>query len=215
MEYLARARPERSRTRPSRVALRQLSHCVAADASDRLASMWVSTKSVGAFLDARHDLGAVNRGFAWSDEFGVLVLAKPTTRRLPQDGSWLELVRWCLVGIHNGGSMQWSRVHRELRSVHEGCTTVVSYSDPSQGHDGALYRACNWRWAPTWHRLRPPPTGNGKWKTKEQQAPKDRWVFDMRADPRRADLLRVNDESLQRRGIPTWKEFRRAALLTA
>jgi hypothetical protein len=169
--------------------------------------MWVSTKSVGAFLDERHYLGAVNRGFAWSDNFGVLVLAKPTARRLPQDGSWLELVRWCLLGTHNGGSMQWRSVARSLRSEHAGCTTVVSYSDPSQGHTGALYRACNWRWAPTWHRLRPPPTGNGKWKSAQVQAVKDRWVFEMKPDERRDQLLRVNDESLQRKGIPTYRQF--------
>jgi hypothetical protein len=90
-------------------------------------TMWVSTKSVGQFLDQHHYLGSVSRGFAWSDDFGVLVLAKPTTRRLPQDGSWLELVRWCLIGIHNGGSMQWRAVSRELSDVHPGCTTVVSY----------------------------------------------------------------------------------------
>lgn len=171
---------------------------------------WVSTKSVGEFLDRNHYLGAVNRGFAWSDQFGVLVLAKPTTRRLPQDGSWLELVRWCLVGIHNGGSMQWAHVHRSLRDVHPGCTTVVSYSDPSQGHNGALYRACNWTWRPTWHRLRPPPSGNGKWNGSALQAVKDRWVFSVRDDARRDQLLRVNDDSLQRKGIPTWKQFQQA-----
>jgi hypothetical protein len=175
--------------------------------------MWVSTRSVGAFLDARHYLGAVNRGFAWSDEFGVLVLAKPTTRRLPQDGSWLELVRWCLVGIHNGGSMQWAAVHRDLREVCPTLTTVVSYSDPSQGHDGALYRACNWKWAPTWHRLRPPPTGNGKWKNEKTQSVKDRWIFETRPDARRETLLRVQDESLQRKGIPTYKQFIRSKCL--
>ena len=42
-----------------------------------------------------------------------------------------------------------------LRDV--GVSTVVSYSDPSAGHTGSLYRACNWIWAPTWLRLRPPP----------------------------------------------------------
>ena len=54
----------------------------------------VPTATVSHFLDANHYLGATGRGFAWSDEFGVIVLAKPTARRLPQDGTWLELVRW-------------------------------------------------------------------------------------------------------------------------
>jgi hypothetical protein len=160
---------------------------------------WVSTKSVGEFLQTRHYLGPVQRGFAWSDEFGVIVLAKPTSRRLPQDGTWLELVRWCLTGVHNGGSMQWKTVRRELLTTAPQVTTVVSYSDPSQGHTGALYRACNWKWAPTWHRLRPPPSGNGAWGDGKNQSVKDRWVCEMRPDARRADILRVKDESILRR----------------
>lgn len=155
-------------------------------------------RNVAAFLDANHYLGATGRGIAWSDEYGVLVLAKPTSRRLPQDGTWLELVRWCLIGEKNGGSKQWKRVVRWLRSDHPNVTTVVSYSDPSQGHTGALYRACNWEWRPTWHRLRPPPTGNGEWQTGGGQSVKDRWVYCLRSDAGRDELLRVKDESILR-----------------
>jgi len=152
----------------------------------------VPTRTVANFLTARHYLGATGRGFAWSDEYGVLVLAKPTARRLPQDGTWLELVRWCLVGTKNGGSRQWAAVSRWLRSERPEVTTVVSYSDPSAGHTGALYKACNWQWAPTWHRLYPPPTGNGDWGSGPQSV-KDRWVFALRPDARRSELLRVKD----------------------
>ena len=42
-------------------------------------------------------------------QLGVMVLAKPTSRRLPQDGTWLELVRWCITGPKNSGSTQWAR----------------------------------------------------------------------------------------------------------
>lgn len=66
---------------------------------------------VAAYLDANHYLGRATRGFAWSDEYGVLVLANPTARFLPQQ-TWLELIRWCLVGIPNGGSQQWAKVAR-------------------------------------------------------------------------------------------------------
>jgi hypothetical protein len=138
-----------------------------------------------------HYLGPTVRGFCWSDELGVCVLAKPTSRRLPQDGTWLELVRWCLAGEKNGGSRQWSRVAKALREDLAAVTTIVSYSDPSIGHTGALYKACNWKWAPTWHRLKPPPTGNGSWKRGKQQAVKDRWTFSLRPDPRRDNLLSV------------------------
>lgn len=152
--------------------------------------MWVSSKSVGSFLERNHYLGGVFRGFAWSDEFGVLVLAKPTSRRLPQDGTWLELVRWCLVGTKNGGSRQWSRVRKAILVDVPTVTTVVSYSDPASGHTGALYRACNWQWRPTWHRLSPPPSGNGKWKDgDEHSSVKDRWAFFLRHDPRQESIL--------------------------
>jgi hypothetical protein len=74
----------------------------------------------------------------------------------------------------------------------------VSYSDPSVGHTGALYRACNWWWAPTWHRLRPPPSGNGSWSDGRVQSVKDRWIFPLRPDPDRAGVLLVKDASLLR-----------------
>lgn len=167
---------------------------------------WTPPRNVAPFLAERHYLGATGRGVAWSDEYGVLVLAKPTSRRLPQDGTWLELVRWCLVGTPNGGSRQWATVSRSVRSTMPNVTTIVSYSDPSAGHTGALYRACNWQWAPTWHRLRTPPSGNGSWKDGAPQAAKDRWVYPVKRDPRRLALLSVKDESLVRRGCPSYAE---------
>lgn len=168
----------------------------------------VPVRTVAHFLDELHYLGAAYRGTAWSDDYGVIVLAKPTSRRLPQDGTWLELSRWCLVGIRNGGSRQWSAVAKYLRTERQEVTTVVSYSDPAAGHTGALYKACNWRWAPTWHRLRPPPTGNGEWTDGEPQSVKDRWVFTLRPDPRRVELLTVADESLLRAGCYVYAENR-------
>jgi hypothetical protein len=174
--------------------------------------MNVPVRTVAFFLDQNHYLGAAHGGEAWSDEYGVLVLAKPTSRRLPQDGTWLELSRWCLVGERNGGSRQFAAVTRWLRAERPAVTTLVSYSDPSVGHTGALYKACNWIWAPTWHRLRPPPSGNGSWSDGEEESVKDRWVFPLRRDPRRVGLLRVNDESLVR-ADPTvgYREPRRYA----
>jgi hypothetical protein len=149
-------------------------------------------------LQRLHYLGPVSRGFCWSDEFGVLVLAKPTSRRLPQDGTWLELCRWCLLGEKNGGSRQWARVVKQIRLDIPQVTTVVSYSDPSEGHTGALYKACNWQWKPTWHRLRPPPTGNGTWGD-TQQAVKDRWIYAIRPDARREGLTAIQDDAINKR----------------
>lgn len=155
--------------------------------------MKTPSANVAPFLREHHYLGPTSRGWAWSDEYGVAVWAKPTARRLPQDGTWLELVRWCLTGERNGGSRQFARMRRYIQAEMPEVTTLVSYSDPSVGHTGALYKACNWQWAPTWHRLWEPPSGNGSWKDGTRQAAKDRWVFPLRPDERRDEILRVKD----------------------
>ena len=165
---------------------------------------WATPRSVAGLLAEKHYLGAIDRGIAWRDDFGAIVIAAPTARRLP--GHWLELVRWCLHGEKNGGSQQWAAFVRALRKTRPDVTTVVSYSDPSQGHTGALYRACNWWWAPTWHRLRPPPTGNGAWSEGKQESVKDRWVFPLRPDAARAVILRAQDDAILRKW--PWAEYR-------
>jgi hypothetical protein len=158
-----------------------------------------SLAEVADLLDAQHYLGAASREFALVDEVGILVFANPSSRRLPQH-RWLELVRWCILNREkNSGSQQWSAAHRWLRKQRPDVTTVVSYSDPSVGHTGALYRASNWLWAPTWHRLRPPPSGNGSWTVGKRESVKDRWVYALRDDAERAALLAVKDDAILRR----------------
>lgn len=159
--------------------------------------MFCDVRACNAFLAERHYLGEANARFGWWDEFGVMLFMSPRSRRLPND--WLELVRWCLIGTPNGGSQQWARFVRAARPALPAVTTIVSYSDPSQGHTGALYRACNWQWAPTWLRLRTPPTGNGAWKSGGSQEAKDRWVYPLRPDDRRRAALAVNDDALMKR----------------
>lgn len=152
---------------------------------------------VNAVLATDHYLGPSWRGVAWRDEFGVMVFqSPPTSRNLPQ--SWVELVRWCLRGVKNGGSRQWSACRGWLLDRFPSASTVVSYSDPGAGHSGALYRACGWLWAPTWHRLVEPPTGNGSWRPGVREGAKDRWVFHLRADESRGGALAL-DESYRRR----------------
>ena len=176
-------------------------------------------------LEDRHYLGRSHRSkLTYEDDFGVMVFASPSSRNLPKD--WLELVRWCVVGEvvqaarwdfiesrflsghsdrTNAGSRQWKTASRWLRT-HSDATTVVSYSDPSVGHTGALYRACNWLWAPTWHRLKPPPSGNGRWTGAKVESVKDRWIFPLRPDPRRVSVLSVNDAGAKRQW--PWAEYR-------
>jgi hypothetical protein len=159
-------------------------------------------------LDESHYLGAARRGFGWSDDHGLLVLANPSSRRLPQQ-RWLELVRWCLNGKPNAGSRQWALVAAWLRANRPDVSTVVSYSDPAAGHTGSLYRACNWLWAPTWHRLVPPPTGNGRWaEGSRQESVKDRWVFLLRPDDDREGLLQLDPGMRRRFPEETYREPR-------
>ena len=170
----------------------------------------MTTKDVSAALSEHHYLGPARRGFALEYDGSIVVLSNPSSRRLPHD-TWLELTRWMLVkgGDRSSGSQMWSKIAKWLICNRQEVTTIVSYSDPSVGHTGALYRACNWVWAPTWHRLRPPPTGNGSWTDGKKQSTKDRWVYPLRPDQKRANILAVKDRSILRR-MPQamWREPR-------
>lgn len=164
-----------------------------------------SVRETYGLLTERHYLGPTKAaGFAWRDEFGCIVFAAPRSRGVPH--RWLEVVRWCLIGTPNGGSQQWKSATEMIRRQRPDCTTIVSYSDPSQGHVGALYRACNWLWAPTWHRLRPPPSGNGAWTADKPQSVKDRWVFPLAPDAAREAVLSIKDEAIEK-AFP-WASYR-------
>lgn len=168
-------------------------------------SPWRPAIETAQLLARHHYLGPTARGLAYQDDIGVMVVASATSRRLP--ASWLELTRWCIVDrARNAGSRQWGRFVRALKAERPDATTLISYSDPSAGHDGALYRACNWWWAPTWHRLRPPPSGNGSWDGQLAESVKDRWVFALAPDPSRVALLTAQDEAVLRRW--PWAAYR-------
>lgn len=172
-----------------------------------LAGARVVLDEVNDLLERRHYLGPIRSGgrlIVTGRADGVLVAAQvwrfPTSRHLPFDGTWLELSRWVLTpeAGPNAGSRMHAAAVRAFRDVTPAPTTLVSYSDPSAGHTGALYRACNWLWAPTWHRLRPPPTGHGEWTAGKAQAVKDRWIFPVRRDRGRAGVVAVSDRAAVR-----------------
>lgn len=163
----------------------------------RLGEAW----EANALLLRNHYLGPLRSGARMTivgakagEPVAAMMWKHPTSRRLPSNGSWLELSRWCLTQA--AGESAGSRMHkwatRLIRDNLPEVTTLVSYSDPGHGHTGALYRACNWQWAPTWVRLRPPPSGHGDWGS-GQQAIKDRWVFAIRPDAGREEVLKVDD----------------------
>jgi hypothetical protein len=72
---------------------------------------------------------------------------------------------------------------RELRLRFPDATTHRQLFGPiRQSHDGALYRACNWWWAPTWHRLQAAAEqATAQWTEGEHESVKDRWVFALQA----------------------------------
>ena len=140
-----------------------------------------------------HSLKLILAGSADGQVVAAQVWKLPTAKYLPNDGTWLELARWCLTpeaGL-NAGSRMHAYAVREIKALQPAVTTLISYSDSGVGHTGSLYRACNWQWFPTWHRLKPPPTGGGTWDGVHYQTPKDRWIFSLRRDDRRAAILAV------------------------
>ena len=159
-------------------------------------------------LSRHHYLGPIHKarlvvvGLVGTRVVTAQVWNAPTARHLPLDGTWLELSRWCL--IPEAGENAGSRGHRAsvrlIRDHLPSVTTLVSYSDPGHGHSGALYRACNWVWAPTLHRLKPPPSGNGDWGTGIQHV-KDRWLFQVKRDAAVAQLIASCKAEATRRGV--------------
>lgn len=147
-----------------------------------------------ALLGAYHYLGPVSAGrytfLGWADDLLVAcqVWRWPTARMLSSDGSWLELSRWCLTpnAGKNAGSRMMAWAARWLRRNAPQVSTLVSYSDPVHGHDGALYKASGWVESPTHITLRYRkdgigyPSGNGSWDGTTSQNPKERWVYELR-----------------------------------
>lgn len=161
---------------------------------------------VAAVLDQNHYLRRVGRGDVYRDEYGLMVFASVSSRLLNRPG-FMELTRWCLWGGPNAGSMQWRRCRAWLLTSYPVATTVVSYSDPSVGHDGALYRACGWLWAPSAAFVLGQPSGGGGSRPSAKVACKHRWVYPLRRDEGRETALGFFREPAARRRYP-YAEYR-------
>lgn len=107
-----------------------------------------SKQEVWAFLNAYHYLGA--RGVpvykhalgVWADItlMGVGVFGRPVARHECKAGV-IELRRFCLIDSlpRNAESYTLSRMLRWLKA--QGYRRVITYSDPSVGHRGTIYKA--------------------------------------------------------------------------
>lgn len=162
----------------------------------------VDLDAVNRLLARHHYLGPAKQGKAFGMfRGGRLVAAQvyrhPSSRHIPP--GVLELSRWVLTPIAgtNAGSLLHSRAVKWLKAE-RAADMLLSYSDPSAGHRGELYRASNWLWAPTWHRLRPPPSGLGSWDGVKKQAVKDRWVYPLVRNPSQRDAFKAKDRAAVR-----------------
>lgn len=172
----------------------------------------LKTSEVADFLDAHHYLGrrGGRNAFAFRNRSGVLVFSyAPQAFNFPRD--WLELSRWCVVSEEEGAATkQWRRVRRWLME-HTEATTVVSYSDPSR-HDGALYRAAGWLWAPSGQYLLKSLALAKERHPDRPYRDKERWIYPLRPDPRRAEVLTIRHpwlyQSEETRFLCDWNEPR-------
>ncbi len=146
---------------------------------------------VNPMLSEHHYLGpvggAIRAVLANRDSSGVIdqcqVWKPPTARALPNDGTWLELARWCIIsGQDNAGSWFMGRARRWIKARFPRCATLISYSELGR-HSGGLYRASGWQPLPTHHTTRwhsdgkGYPSGHGSWDSFNVQQPKERWVI--------------------------------------
>lgn len=159
-----------------------------------------TVSEVNQILGSNHYLGTVATArYCFAGWTGNLlttcqVWRWPTARMLPDDGTWLELSRWCITPMAglNAGSRTMGWVRRWLRNNAPEVTTLVSYSDPVHGHTGGLYRASGWTYTPTHHGVRYDAdgvgykSGHGKWsKGGIIQSPKHRWTIELSTRHRR------------------------------
>ena len=159
--------------------------------SSRLHFAVAEVAEVNWLLSAEHYLGPASSaswccaGFVDDTLVAAMVYRWPTARMLPNDGTWLELSRWCLTPEcgRNAGSRMMRWAASQLRRAMPATQTLVSYSDPGHGHTGALYRASGWTSSPTHHQERLAangvgyPSGHGSWDGLTIQKPKHRWLY--------------------------------------
>lgn len=112
---------------------------------------------------------------------GLCVIGRPIARRLPQDGSWGEVVRFALVnGLPHGTAS--AVLHRawEIARARQRPQTIIAYHDRSR-HTGCIYRKAGMRKAG-----RANAKGHSSWGSRDGRksadylaTPKRRWRIDL------------------------------------
>lgn len=121
---------------PSELTLAQQSH---------------DARQIQAWCEAFHYRGApINWRYGYwvmcnQRKVGVVTVGRPTSPTHPQDGSVLELSRFHLLDCcpKNSESRVLSLVKRAVERDSDAIV-MISYSDPSQGHTGTIYKAAGW-----------------------------------------------------------------------
>ena len=141
-------------------------------------------RAVVAWLKERHYLRSAPPGFVHvlevcegRERIGAMILGCPASRKIDCDRV-LELNRMFLVdeAPKNSESQALSLMRRHVRTWLPTIRLLVSYSDPSVGHSGAIYEADGWA----------PFGSTGKksgygWRSRPNRSndpvtPKQRWV---------------------------------------
>lgn len=75
---------------------------------------------------------------------GVAIFGNPTAKQY--NGTGLELKRFCLSKNAPMNTCSWfmSKCIRILSN--KGIRKIITYADPSVGHEGTMYRACNYKY---------------------------------------------------------------------
>lgn len=96
--------------------------------------------------------------------YAVAIWTNPSAAKLPQR-TWLMLKRWAIAddAPPNTASRMMMWMVRDIRKRLPEVEMLVSYSDP-ETHDGAIYRACNWKEGETTKRT----VGSKQWHNRER-----------------------------------------------
>ncbi len=103
------------------------------------------------FVTAHHYLSYAPPGckfslgvFSGRHLIGVMIFGRPVSR-YEDDGSTLELTRMVLLDSPKNSESRSLSLAEKWIKRHTIYRRLIAYSDVSQGHNGTIYRAANWR----------------------------------------------------------------------